>query len=261
MLAAFIETDAKHDVLEKLIGEADDPAQADEMVASYLDGLTASKDLHWQDNKPDLDGVRVMQLALGEKVNFTNPARPSAGYDKFEMAALRNIASAFGISLEMLVGDYSKLSYSGWRGAITNVWRGVTNERSGFEALWVRPLFRVVIEEGVARGKISVPAGAPSFWDAPSAYLSGQWLGPGKGSGDPYKDNRANEVDFANGTTTKRKVLAERGEDYDEHMEELEAEIQDHRDRGLRHPSELASPEIEPELMKDGLPKKGGEDE
>lgn len=262
ILAAFVETDADHNVIERLIGEADTPADADANVAAYLDGVEAQRLVHWEKNRPSLEGVRFMQTAIGEKINFTNPARPSAGYDKFEMAALRNIASAFNISLEMLTADYSKLSYSGWRGAITNVWRGVTCERSGFEATWVKPWHRVVIEEGIARGKIQVPRGAPSFWDMPSAYLNGTWLGPGRGTADPYKEARADEVELSLGTKTKRKILAERGEDYDEHMESLESEIVDHRRRGMRHPSEADVPEIDPALMADDPnSNQGGSDE
>ncbi|SNY93414.1 phage portal protein, lambda family [Cohaesibacter sp. ES.047] len=263
ILAAFVETDAKHDVIEHLIGDADSIEQAEAGVATYFDTLAAQQEVYRQTNPLEMDGVRFMQTAIGEKVNFTNPARPSAGYDKFEMAALRNVASATNLSLEMLTADYSKLSYSGWRGAITNIWRGVTCERSGFEATFVRPWFRVVIEEGIARGKIRVPRGAPSFWDMPSAYLSGDWIGPGRGSADPYKDGRAEDLEMKIGVKTKRKILAERGEDYDEHMDNLMAEIEDHQKRGIRHPAEGDPPPIEPELMRDDAPasNKGDEDE
>eukprot|EP01009_Symbiontida_sp_KSa7_P007889 NODE_4_length_5613_cov_10.585550_g3_i0.p1 GENE.NODE_4_length_5613_cov_10.585550_g3_i0~~NODE_4_length_5613_cov_10.585550_g3_i0.p1 ORF type:complete len:551 (+),score=151.94 NODE_4_length_5613_cov_10.585550_g3_i0:877-2529(+) len=252
ILAAFIETDANHSVIERLLGEGiDDGNAGQDLVASYFDVLRATSDAHYEAHPQDIEGVRVLQTAIGEKVSFPPPSRPSSGYDKFEMAALRNFASLMGISLEMLIGDYSKLSYSGWRGALTNVWRGVTCERSGFEALWVRPWFRVVIEEGIARGKILVPSGAPSFWERPAAYLAGTWLGPGRGSADPYKDARADEVELGLGTKTIRKILAERGEDYDAHMDQLEVEIKDFERRGLTHSATKATPTIEAALMAD----------
>ena len=252
ILAAFIETDANHSVIERLLGESEmDGAAGQDLVAGYFDVLRATSDAHYEAHPAGIDGVRVMQTAIGEKVSFPPPSRPSAGYDKFEAAALRNFSSLMGISTEMLMGDYSKLSYSGWRGAITNVWRGVTCERSGFEALWVRPWFRVVIEEGIARGKILVPTGVPSFWEKPAAYLAGTWLGPGRGSADPYKDARADEIELSLGTKTLRKILAERGEDYDAHMEQLDNEIADHKARKRQHPSERGVPAVEAALMVD----------
>ncbi|WP_068312761.1 phage portal protein [Polycladidibacter hongkongensis] len=231
-LAAFIESSADHSVLAELLGENDDGRAA----AQYMDTLAVEREGHHKDHPIQMDGVQVMQLATGEKVNFTNPARPSSSYDAFEMAALRNIASAFDLSVEMLTGDYSKLSYSGWRGAMLNVWRGFTCERAGFVAQFCRPWLAAVIEDGIASGAIAPPKGAASFWQRPTAYVAGQWLGPGRGSADPAKDARALAQNLALGRTTLTQALAEDGIDYDDQSEQLAREIADHEARGLVHP-------------------------
>jgi lambda family phage portal protein len=233
VLAAFIQSDADHNVISELLqDDQDGPAR----MNKYLDGLEVNRDMFRKEHPIEIPGVRLSQLAVGESVNFTNPARPSGNYESFEMAALRNIASAFGVSVEWLTGDYSKLSYSGWRGAMLNVWRGLTSERAGFISSFVKPWFAAVIEEGIGRGKIKVPAHAVPFWSNKSAYCKGRWLGPGRGSADPYKDAKAAEIDLALGRITLADDLAERGIDYDTHMDQLDREIKDHAQRGRTHP-------------------------
>ncbi|SDQ99573.1 phage portal protein [Pseudovibrio sp. Tun.PSC04-5.I4] len=233
VLAAFVTSDSPDNILGELL-EDEDHGKA--KVEQLLDAMEVNRSLQRTQNPIEIPGVRLGQLAIGESINFTNPARPSGNYESFELAALRNIASAFGVSVEWLTGDYSKLSYSGFRGSMLNVWRGITSERSGFISSFVAPWFCAVVEEGIATGKIFVPRHAVSFWKNKSAYCKGRWLGPGRGSADPLKDAKAAEIGLGTGLVTMEDELAAVGKDYEDQMKRLEQEIKDHERIGLIHP-------------------------
>jgi capsid protein len=82
----------------------------------------------------------------------------------------------------------------------------------------------MVIEEAWLAGLLSLPSGAPDFYDAPQAYTQAIWIGPSRGYVDPVKEIAATVTALENRLMTYSEALAERGRDFDEVMDEREEE-------------------------------------
>jgi capsid protein len=82
----------------------------------------------------------------------------------------------------------------------------------------------MVIEEAWLAGLITLPSGAPDFYDASFLYTQAIWIGPPRGYVDPVKEVSATVQALENRLMTYSEALAERGRDFDETMDEREEE-------------------------------------
>ena len=79
------------------------------------------------------------------------------------------------------------------------------------------------------------------FHEMPAAFIRSLWIGPGRGIIDPLKEAEANALELESMTTTLRHECAERGLDYEEVLDQIQAEEQDLKDRGLSRMSLVAA--------------------
>ncbi|MDZ7595867.1 MAG: phage portal protein [Thiobacillus sp.] len=159
-------------------------------------------------------------LPRGTKVADWNPNYPSDAYGPFVLAALRGVATGFGVSYESVSGDRSSVTW-------TSIRHAVLDERDRWKALqswmidsyawdtygaWLdaallspkRPLAQL---RAAQRDKYMAPVFAGRRWD---------WV-------NPKDDIEAKEKALNLKLTSHRRVLAEQGLD----LEEVLAEIRD----------------------------------
>lgn len=207
-------------------------------VTSQLTEVDAYRHASRKDNTVPVDGAKMVQLGFGDDVYIPGSTGQAGEYEALQGTGISTVASAAGLSKEQATGDYKDLSYSGWKGAMIGVWRGLKVQRAAFATSFVRPWFAAVVEDGIARGVIPVPPHAKPFWQARNAYCKGTWLGPAQGSADNLKDAKAIEIELELGLKTVGEVLADRGTDLRQFLSELKREKELFEDEGVEHPSQ-----------------------
>lgn len=188
---------------------------------------------YWEKTPPTLGGVRIPVLPLGDEISINSSPRQTTAFPAFQAAFLQSIAAALGISYEQLAMDWSKVNYSSARAALNEVWRHVQTLFAGFVEQVVCPLHYAVMEEAFDRGYVTVPKGAPDFYDMPGAYLRARWIGPGRGYIDPTKEAEASSMRMDSLTSSLERECAEQGLDYEEMLDQLAVEQEELAARSL----------------------------
>jgi lambda family phage portal protein len=174
----------------------------------------------WYDQHPvtDADEAAYSVLPYGDKVEMATTSRQVTGYDAFTRAIVRLIASALGVTYEEVSMDYSQTNYSSARAALIHAWAETQAVQGILEAQLVRPFYVRFLEETFDRGFVTVPAGAPDFWDAVDAYAEARWIGPPRGYIDPVKEVLAAAARIELGITTMDDECAANGTYWEDQM-------------------------------------------
>jgi len=216
MLAAYVESPLDHEQLADMM---------DDSSGGKLDGYNQLRLAYWRDAPPlSIPGVKLNFLFPGEKINISQANRPNPGFEMFQRAALRNIASALGISYEQLSMDWSQVNYSSARAALLEVWKGLTARSGFFGHGVVQPWYAAFLEEIIETGKVKLPRKCPPFREAKAAYCNARWIGPGRGWVDPLKEAEAAIARIEGGLSTLERECAEQGLDWREVMKQQSRE-------------------------------------
>lgn len=210
-----------------------------EDIVNSMDAVTQYQDLREETAKRTglrVDGVRINMLAPGEKFSMPQATRPAVAFAAFEAACIRNIAGAMGLSYEQLAMDWSKTNYSSARAALVEVWRFIAARRQHFASGAVMPHYMAWMEEAFDKGLLEAPPGAPSFEEAPFAYLGCQWIGPPRGWVDPVKEAQGAQLRMESALSTLEQESAEQGLDYHEVLEQRARERREMEALGLPIP-------------------------
>lgn len=182
----------------------------------------------------------IMDLGPGETFTGFNPSRPNAALDPFMRFMLRSVAAGNGVSYESLSRDYSQSNYSSSRLALLDdrdLWRVL--QQWLIETL-CQPIFEAWLEMAVLAGVLKLPA----YETAPEIYQAVRWSPRGWKWVDPKNDSEAARADVRAGFTTLTDVLAEQGEDLEEHFKRRQQELRLARQYGLvldTDPSQVTS--------------------
>jgi len=197
----------------------------------------------YQGNEVRVGEATLPVLPPGDTIEMNNTARQAASLDAFRGVFLREIASALGVPYIALAEDWKAVTYSSARAALNEIWRSVQSRRASFVEQVITPFFYAFVEELFAEGLITAPAGAPSFWEMPAAYLRCTWIGPGRGYIDRKKEAEGAKTLKNERFTTLRREHAEQGQDWEEELDQM-----------AREASYLAELELAPSLAAAGVP-------
>ncbi len=249
MLTRYDQSELEAAILNAVFGAYITSPYDDQMVEAALDSsgetpLGAYQDLRVEfhnDRRLSLQtGARMPILAPGENITTVNAARPNSNFAAFESAVLRNCAAAIGISTQQLTQDWSDVNYSSARGAMLEAWKTLTRRRDDFATGFAQPILMNFIEELHSLGEVPLPAGAPDFILARSAYTRARWMGPGRGWVDPVAEKKGAILGLEAGLSTLEMEIAENvGEDWEEFLDQRQNEVEACRLRGLPLPSWL----------------------
>jgi lambda family phage portal protein len=178
-------------------------------------------------------------------VDFTgfDPAYPNGEFPSFEKAMLRGIAAGIGCSYNSLAGDLEGVNFSSLRS-------GLLEERDNWRLIqwWfienlLDAIFPEIIEMAILTGQLQYsfsridnlldPRWQPRTWD---------WV-------DPLKDIQTREKELGLKVTSRTRICAEKGNDFEDIVDELAEEDALLTEKGLSAdlPAETSGPGPEPD--------------
>lgn len=162
---------------------------------------------------------RLTVLPQGDELVMEAVNRAAQDTDAFVNQFLRKFAVAIDIPFELLAGNYSNANYSSIRAALVDAWRSVVAERSIFFRHIPSLIYQVICEEAIARGRVTLPAGAPSFYEYRNAYCRAQFIGPAMGWVDPKREAEAAKILLDAKLTSHSQEILQRGDDVEDVFE------------------------------------------
>lgn len=199
-------------------GRADLP---DAVMEQYNLALPPDEEARYYQN---IDPGVIMYGNQGEKPHILESKRPSQNFMAFVELILRAQGASAGISYETMFKDFSKSNYSSARAALNEDWKTFILYRDHFARRYCQPIWQMVQEEAYLRGLLTLPPQAPGFYEAHFLWCNTYWYGPSRGYVDPVKEIQANLLAIKNRLMTRTEAIAERGGDFDECMDTIEAE-------------------------------------
>jgi len=153
-------------------------------------------------NKFMLGNGSWVDFAPGEKARIAESVRPSAQYDPFFLACIKQIGMALGIPFEVLIKHFSS-SYSASRAAMLDFFRTIMIERTNFVNQFCQPIYEEWLLEATIKGRIR----APGYLTNPMSKLSysgAYFIGSGMPQIDEVKEVTAAEKRINAGLSTKQ---------------------------------------------------------
>lgn len=153
-----------------------------------------------------VDPGTVIDLAENEEIQSFTPGRPSAAFDPFVTAVVRQIGVALELPYEVLIKHFTA-SYSASRAALEMAGQFFRRRRYRLTTGLCQPIYEDVLIEAIARGWIQ----APGFFEDPllrAAYCGCDWIGDAPIQLDPVKEATAAEKWSAMGVKTLSEITA-----------------------------------------------------
>lgn len=157
--------------------------------------------------EPVMAPGNIIHLKKDEDVVFGNPNMPTAGFETFEKAIIKQVGAALELPYDVLVKEFNS-SYSAAKGALEEAWEVFKMRRSWFVNDFCQPVYEVWLAEAVATGRID----APGFFADPlvrAAWCGSRWDGPAQTHLDPVKEANANATLVAHGWKTNEQITRE----------------------------------------------------
>lgn len=202
-------------------------------------------------------GPNLPQLFPGEQLRQLDAKRPTSNFIAFEKAALRNVASAGGLSAQQVSNDWSDVNYSSARGAMLEFWKTMSRRRDDFATGTCQPVYSCFVEEAHEIDDLPLPRGAPEFHEYRDAYARAKWIGPGRGWIDPVAEVKGAILGMESALMDYDEICAEQGVDGDDMIQARKQAIARFKEAGLQPPSwaamglsdkPAAQPATEPEV-------------
>lgn len=213
-----------------------EPQAYTEATASYAD-----KRLDYFEKHPiKINGVRVPVLPVGDDIVINGSPRQTAALGEFDDVFNDMIASRMGMSRQQVLMNFAKLNYSSSRTVLNETWRMVRRLVAQFVEQGPIPMALCVVEEAVDKGYIRPPKGCRLLWDEPAGWMSGRWIGPGRGWVDPVKEAESASLRMETMVSTLEMECAEQGLDYEEVLDQIAREEQELVDRKLTRATVMA---------------------
>ncbi len=174
----------------------------------------------------------VLEIEHSDQAEVPNVGRPNKDFDPFFVAIVRQIGAALEIPFEVLIQHFTA-SYSASRAALEMAWQAFRRSRAWLAGTLCREAYEDVIAEAVTLGRLS----APGFFGDPlirAAWLGVEWVGPGRISLDPLRENNADKIAQEESWKTGAQITAEKtGGDWEANHEQRAKEKRMRRRDGL----------------------------
>lgn len=212
---------------------------------STNDGYLKLKEGWYADQKIRLEPGQIAMLAPGDKLQFHRNEHPNDNYAGFDKSLANRAARAAGVEAADIRGDYSDVNFSAARMANEAPYRLNLMRRKAIVERFYQTTFENLVEEWIESGAIELPESAPSFQESRRAYTAASWFGFGRIQPDPWKQMKTDIDGLRSGIMTLSEVLAERGVDFERHVEAIAHEVRVMGEMGLQHPYSIAVEEAE----------------
>jgi lambda family phage portal protein len=197
--------------------------------------------------KLDAQPGGFLQLSQGQDFKSFAPQHPATAFPAFVKEVVRRIAAALGVSYNSLAEDLEGVNFSSIRAGLQNerdMWR--VHQKWMIESFHKR-VFRQWLSAAVMAGRIDI-----SVRDEDDVAEQMVWHPRGWPWVDPLKDTQSNLEDVQNGFTSRSRVLAERGMDLEDVLNELKYEEELIRSLGLKLGTDYKGDALAPEDTAEG---------
>jgi len=225
MYAAILKTDMNYSQAAETLGA--------EEVSSYAASILGAGSAFYGDRGVRVNGKQVTRLMPGDDLEFNGVNTPGPNFAEFEKSFLRNLAAGYNITYEQLARDYTQTNYSGARAGLLETWKYFMARRELYAARFASMVYSLWLEEAIDKGEVQLPADAPDFLDAKTAYCRAKWIGPSKGEIDPLKETKAKREKMDSLLLTYEDACAEDGKDWEENLEQIAREKKRREELGL----------------------------
>ena len=158
-------------------------------------------------------------LPPGVSFKAFDPGYPDGEFAPFMQAMLRGAAAGLGVNYTSLAMDLERVNFSSIRA-------GRLEDQDTYRVLqsWLidhlcRPVFEAWLPRAIATQAIELP---PRL--IPRLIEGATWRARGWAWVDPLKESQAAAHELANNTRSRKQIAADRGEDFEEIVEQLAAE-------------------------------------
>jgi lambda family phage portal protein len=191
-----------------------------------------------------------VELPVGWELQAFEPDYPHQNFDAFLKACLRGVASGLDVATHNLTGDMTDVNYSSARIAELaerEVWREL---QDWYLNGLVYRIFRDWLELALLRGDVTFPDSGKAL---PATTLdkfanAASFQGRRWGWVDPMNESKSAALALENRLTSRTRLMAEQGLDFDSTLAELEQEDAAIKDAGLAvspTPATVANPKPE----------------
>jgi lambda family phage portal protein len=182
-----------------------------------------------QQYRPVLQSNTVIPIPPGSTFTPNTPKRPNPAFEQFMQATFRHAAAGLHIPYELLMKDFSGTNYSSARASLLEAWRFFLGRRRWMSDYWLRPIYKLWLEEAVNVGRVQ----APDYYQNQYAYSRSRWVFAGRGWVDPVKEATASKIRMDSNLSTLEAECAEQGLDYEEVIDQRSREMALLKERGL----------------------------
>jgi len=181
---------------------------------AYTRGISSSGYDEKGNRLEKLEPGTIMYGDIGEKAVGIGNERPAALFDPFVMRMLSMIARPLGIPLMLILLDYSGATFMNARIAYQQAQKTWVTEQSDVVVPFVSRVWLWFIARMLAEKKLSAPDDAFVH-----EVICNRWPYV-----DPYKEAIANKVELENRTTTRKKICARNGDEFDDIVADIKKE-------------------------------------
>ncbi len=197
-----------------------------------------------------IEPALIQYLEPGEDVSFANPNRPGNNFGIFMERILRDISSGLNLPYEILSKDFSKSNYSNTRAALLEARRFFMMQQRFIADRLGKPVFFALIEEAYLLGELPIL----DFYQNREAYVRSRWIAPGWQWIDPQNEVTAAADSVNNNFSTLAEEAADRGQDYEEILEQRAREQKKIKELEAKYGIKLTPQQ--PPIIKQQLPGK-----
>jgi len=227
-LGAFVESKVMRERITSAISIYIETPDAVSAATARATGTDASGK-----RKEGIQPGKITYLNPGQKMSAFNPVTQAGDFDMFVNSIVRMMSSSVGLSYELTSKDYTKTNYSSARASLQQSYRQFRTMQAWISRKLCSPSWRLVIEEAILRGRLSIPRDFAKTFDDWAAV---RWISPGWEWIDPLKEAQASRIAVQYGFSSTVDENASRGKDVDATLEE-EARVKAKREElGLSDP-------------------------
>lgn len=164
-----------------------------------------------------IEAGRIQTLPPGTEIQVADASRPASAYEPYVKSSNKDQSVGFGLRYGNFSHDYTESSFSSERSAALDERRGWVVQQELLISTLCAPIGRRWLELEYMTGRTNIsPDEVVASWVAPRW----PWV-------DPVKDATAADKKLAMRVTSRRRICAEMGVEYDEIQAELNREEKD----------------------------------
>lgn len=174
-----------------------------------------------KDHVQSINGVSVLYMGKGEKLNKLDPDSVATDYVQFSENTIRLIATARKVSYELAFRDYSKVNFASSRASLLQDFKRFDNEQTHLTDYVLNNIFKAWLDVEILRGTVK----ASGYEKTPEKWVMPKWIMPKRDLVDPLKEITAIEKKIKMNLTCETDVANSNGEDYEEILRKKANEI------------------------------------